>query len=513
MAQSKKAFTIIELLVVIAIIGILATISILALSNARAKARDAKRAGDVKQVQTALELFFNDNGRYPTAEEWGSGQIFSTSTGATSTYMQIIPDAPTPADGSCSNTQNALYYQQTENGASYTLSYCLGGNTGQLAAGLKCLTPGGVLEVDCSASSHASGFQASIIDYLSSASNSAGTITYGSGNYNADSNQHSIQAYAYKEIGGQYYVSDSASVDSTDNGSNSDYYIDWSWTASPEANGYIVIKQSNTAFRVIESCQIIENVFSEITSMNQRTNELLNYVINGMVTLSDIDSIAQEAGYLEISKVEALNYSLGFVYNLPASVATDINNLISAEAPIKTQIDNMAAATTVASAQSYASAAKGLLTDFMASVENVRMAMGELQGTAEVEASQSYYQVVSGTSINDTGTSVWQVGQPNTSNFFFTASGMNHHINLYYYTNNGGTKTFSDYFSEASLTDDSSGRYYDISLNWDLGGNDGVRLLWSQDGSNWYYQDIEGASTIRFSQLTNLQAGSNPPTN
>jgi len=65
--NSKKAFTLIELLVVIAIIGILATVSIISLSNARAKSRDAKRVGDMKQIQTALELFFNDKNRYPTA--------------------------------------------------------------------------------------------------------------------------------------------------------------------------------------------------------------------------------------------------------------------------------------------------------------------------------------------------------------------------------------------------------------------------------------------------------------
>jgi len=76
----KKAFTLIELLVVIAIIGILATISVIALQNARAKSRDAKRAGDMKQIQTALELFFNDKNRYPTSTEWATGKIFSTST-------------------------------------------------------------------------------------------------------------------------------------------------------------------------------------------------------------------------------------------------------------------------------------------------------------------------------------------------------------------------------------------------------------------------------------------------
>ncbi|HNX10612.1 MAG TPA: FISUMP domain-containing protein [bacterium] len=148
--KSKKAFTLIELLVVIAIIGILATISVIALNNARAKSRDAKRIGDIKQVSTALELFFNDKNRYPTVEEWNTGQIFSTTTGATSTYMQIIPAAPTPNDGSCTTGQNTISYTPTLDGASYTVSFCLGNTTGALDSGPKCLTPGGVLDVDCS---------------------------------------------------------------------------------------------------------------------------------------------------------------------------------------------------------------------------------------------------------------------------------------------------------------------------------------------------------------------------
>ena len=80
MFKTKKAFTLIELLVVIAIIGLLATLAVVALNNARAKSRDAKRVADIKQVQTALELFFNDKGRYPTAAEFNAGSIFSTST-------------------------------------------------------------------------------------------------------------------------------------------------------------------------------------------------------------------------------------------------------------------------------------------------------------------------------------------------------------------------------------------------------------------------------------------------
>jgi len=150
MFRSKKAFTLIELLVVIAIIGILATVSIISLSNARAKSRDAKRAGDVKQIQTALELFFNDNNRYPTATEWESGQIYSTSAAGTSTYLQVIPSAPTPNDGACTVNQNTINYSPTSNGSSYSISLCLGNTTGTLTPGPKCLTPGGIIDRDCS---------------------------------------------------------------------------------------------------------------------------------------------------------------------------------------------------------------------------------------------------------------------------------------------------------------------------------------------------------------------------
>jgi len=60
-----KAFTLIELLVVIAIIGILASVVVVNVGSARVKARDAKRISDMKAIQTALEMYYDDNGVYP----------------------------------------------------------------------------------------------------------------------------------------------------------------------------------------------------------------------------------------------------------------------------------------------------------------------------------------------------------------------------------------------------------------------------------------------------------------
>lgn len=143
---NKKAFTLIELLVVIAIIGILATLAVVALQQARSRARDSKRVADVKQLQTALELFFNENGRYPTDGEWSSGSIGSNSG---ELYMYNIPAAPTPADGECLNSSNTYQYSPGIDGSTYTLSFCTGEVISNLPEGPKCLTPGGIVANSC----------------------------------------------------------------------------------------------------------------------------------------------------------------------------------------------------------------------------------------------------------------------------------------------------------------------------------------------------------------------------
>jgi len=65
--KQQKGFTLIELLVVIAIIGILATIVMVSLNTARAKARDARRISDVRQLQLALQMYYDASGSYPAA--------------------------------------------------------------------------------------------------------------------------------------------------------------------------------------------------------------------------------------------------------------------------------------------------------------------------------------------------------------------------------------------------------------------------------------------------------------
>ena len=148
MKKNKQGFTLIELLVVIAIIGLLSTLSIVALNQARARARDARRLADVKQIQTALEMYYNDMGGYPDDEDVvAGGSITGT---ASTTYMDIVPKPPLPADGSaCAAVSSAYVYavNSSLNGVtngSYTLTYCLGSATGGILEGLNTATPSGI---------------------------------------------------------------------------------------------------------------------------------------------------------------------------------------------------------------------------------------------------------------------------------------------------------------------------------------------------------------------------------
>ena len=144
-ASHRRAFTLIELLVVIAIIGLLATLSVLALQNARINSRDAKRLADVKQLRSALELYYNDAGRYPTTLEFNSGKIqyYSTSTGTT-TYMTQIPLAPTPNDGACSVMENTYAYVPNADNSSYTMNFCIAKQNGDLSGGKLIAWAGGI---------------------------------------------------------------------------------------------------------------------------------------------------------------------------------------------------------------------------------------------------------------------------------------------------------------------------------------------------------------------------------
>jgi type II secretion system protein G len=121
----SKGFTLIELLVVIAIIGLLASIILASLNTAREKGRDARRIADVKEIQLALELYYDANSTYPpvtvtlsatpSAQNIPSAQLVPT-------YISTLPQDPSqPTSGA------SPYYYQYESLATDGATACTSG--------------------------------------------------------------------------------------------------------------------------------------------------------------------------------------------------------------------------------------------------------------------------------------------------------------------------------------------------------------------------------------------------
>lgn len=143
----KKGFTLIELLVVISIIGVLSSIAVVSLNDARLKSRDALRKGDMAQMRTAINLYYDDNIKYPICGTWDEGaadfgatvQAGSTCynntlnnalTGGTRPYMADLPKDPRNSDNNPAVSNIYLYrYVSKSDGSQYALVYRVEGNT------------------------------------------------------------------------------------------------------------------------------------------------------------------------------------------------------------------------------------------------------------------------------------------------------------------------------------------------------------------------------------------------
>ncbi|MFT5832249.1 MAG: type II secretion system protein G [Candidatus Paceibacteria bacterium] len=116
MNRQEGGFTLIELLVVIAIIGLLASTVIASLNDARGLAQDTVRTQDMKQIRTALEQFYTDNGRYPGTIDGvpTSGQIIGVGNEidvALNQYINPLPIDPRHDAGTGEEpTAGSLYF-------------------------------------------------------------------------------------------------------------------------------------------------------------------------------------------------------------------------------------------------------------------------------------------------------------------------------------------------------------------------------------------------------------------
>lgn len=72
-STAPKGFTLVEMLIVLSIISLLASVLLASLTTAKRSSRDAQRISELASIQTALELYYADNQRYPDGDGLGAG--------------------------------------------------------------------------------------------------------------------------------------------------------------------------------------------------------------------------------------------------------------------------------------------------------------------------------------------------------------------------------------------------------------------------------------------------------
>ena len=102
------------------------------LGQAKSESADAKRLADIRQLASALELYFNDYNSYP-----------ENLSKMAPMYIGVIPTAPTPPGGACAEQDNNYTYKYL-NPNNYQLTFCLGSSIGGYAAGKHTLTQAGI---------------------------------------------------------------------------------------------------------------------------------------------------------------------------------------------------------------------------------------------------------------------------------------------------------------------------------------------------------------------------------
>ncbi|GIK83532.1 MAG: hypothetical protein BroJett025_01540 [Patescibacteria group bacterium] len=122
--QESKGFTLLEILVVISIIGILIALGASAYSTAQKKSRDARRQGDLKQIQNAFEQYYTTN---------------SSAYTACATMDDIFPSGTRPSDPKGGSWPD---YNCTQTASTYCVCAQLettgAGNATSLGAGGTC---------------------------------------------------------------------------------------------------------------------------------------------------------------------------------------------------------------------------------------------------------------------------------------------------------------------------------------------------------------------------------------
>ncbi|HVT90928.1 MAG TPA: type II secretion system major pseudopilin GspG [Tepidisphaeraceae bacterium] len=96
-SRQRHAFTLIELLLVMVILVVLAAVVVPKFAGRSKQARETAALTDIKAMETGLDAFEIDNGRYPSADE-GLGALIAAPSGLMTWHGPYMSKNTLPMD-------------------------------------------------------------------------------------------------------------------------------------------------------------------------------------------------------------------------------------------------------------------------------------------------------------------------------------------------------------------------------------------------------------------------------
>lgn len=119
LCKNQNGFSLTELMVAISIIGAVGTISAPKLNQSIVAARDANRKMNIQQVQTALNLYYDDNLSYPKYQGEPSAKGYEYLkdylVNSNNQYLSNLPIDPID--------NNGYKYKYSSNGQKFEITY------------------------------------------------------------------------------------------------------------------------------------------------------------------------------------------------------------------------------------------------------------------------------------------------------------------------------------------------------------------------------------------------------
>lgn len=163
--KNQKGITLIKALLIVGIIGTIVLCFMILLNKERVKSRDNIRIANIKQIQAAVEMFYGQNGSYPSTavaptkeNSWHNWLPNMDDYSIQNNFKLFLPQsltAPLPADSAicraariCNNDKSSIAndfcYTAYPEGCSaagnikcdnFLLDFCISGAAGKLSGG------------------------------------------------------------------------------------------------------------------------------------------------------------------------------------------------------------------------------------------------------------------------------------------------------------------------------------------------------------------------------------------